>query len=344
MGDQDEPARGGQSQDPGVAGDAEAAGRDAARGEAAGRDAAGRDTAGRDAAVGEAVGRDGTSREAVGPPPRRRRRLTLALLALIPAIPIAIGVIIGLGQPGAAPASKSSATFTPAPAHTTASAPQTAPAHATPPAKPEGAAALPVPPGPGAIIAVLTRPTALRARPGGPTIARLGTKTHFGSPETVLVVRHKPGWLGVVATEAGNGHIGWIVQRAAALARITWELKVSLSTRRLTVLDAGKVVQRYTVAIGRPAAPTPTGRFAVTDRLTTGDPAGPYGCCILALSARSPHAIQDWNGGDRIAIHSTPDVTSIGQPVSHGCLRLTIAEGRWLLDHVPLGTPAVISS
>ena len=80
--------------------------------------------------------------------------------------------------------------------------------------------------------------------------------------------------------------------------------------RRLTVSDNGKVVQRYTVAVGRPSAPTPTGRFAVTDRLLTGNPSGPYGCCILALSAKSPHAIQGWTGGNRIAIHSTPETST----------------------------------
>ena len=61
-------------------------------------------------------------------------------------------------------------------------------------------------------------------------------------------------------------------------------------------------------------------------------------------SAKSPHAIQDWPGGDRIAIHSTPDTSSIGLPVSHGCMRLTVAEAQWLLDHIPLGTPTLISS
>ena len=65
---------------------------------------------------------------------------------------------------------------------------------------------------------------------------------------------------------------------------------------------------------------------------------------MLALSAESPHAIQGWNGGDRIAIHSTPETSSIGLPVSHGCLRLTLAEGRWLMAHVPLGTPTLISA
>jgi lipoprotein-anchoring transpeptidase ErfK/SrfK len=148
----------------------------------------------------------------------------------------------------------------------------------------------------------------------------------------------------VVTTQGGNGKVGWIPLSAVSLDRVNWELKVSLSARRLTVLKGGRVVKRYTVAIGQPAAPTPTGRFAVTDRLTTGDPAGPYGCCILALSARSPHAIQGWDGGNRIAIHSTPEVSSIGEAASHGCLRLTLAEGRWLLGHVPLGTPTVIRS
>ncbi len=173
----------------------------------------------------------------------------------------------------------------------------------------------------------MRHPTSLRATPGGRTLARLSTKTEFGSPETVWVVHRVPGWLGVVATQAGNGRVGWIEQGAVALSPVSWELKVSLGARRLTVLDAGKVVRQFTVAIGRPGAPTPTGRFAVTDRLLTGNDGGPYGCCILALSAHSPHAIQGWTGGDRIAIHSTPDVTSIGEAASHGCVRVTLAAG-----------------
>ncbi len=262
------------------------------------------------------------------------RRVLLALAVLIPTIPVAIGIVIGQGQPGAGASAAASAAGAFAPV----------PSHQTTPAKAAGPARLPVPPGPGAIVAMLTHPTTLRAAPGGRSIAHLSTKTEFGSPETVLVVRHVPGWLGVVATKAGNGHVGWIAQRAASLARTTWQIKVSLSARRLTVLNAGKVVVRYTVAIGQPASPTPTGRFAVTDRLLTGDPGGPYGCCILALSAHAPHAIQAWNGGNRIAIHSTPEVASIGQAASHGCLRLTLAEGRWLVAHIPLGTPTLISS
>jgi lipoprotein-anchoring transpeptidase ErfK/SrfK len=282
-----------------------------------------------------AGGQDGGRR------PRRGRGLLIALAVLIPAVPVAIGIAIGLGGSSAAPAVTTTAGFAPVPSGARAGA-NAAGAGTT--AKTSKTDALPVPPGPGAIVAVVRHPTTLRATPGGRKLARLSTKTQFGSPETILVARHVPGWLGVVATQAGNGRIGWIEQSAASLARISWELKVSLGARRLTVFDAGKVVRQFTVAIGRPGAPTPTGRFAVTDRLLTGNDAGPYGCCILALSAHSPHTIQGWTGGDRIAIHSTPDATSIGEAASHGCVRVTLAQGRWLLAHIPLGTPALISS
>jgi lipoprotein-anchoring transpeptidase ErfK/SrfK len=158
------------------------------------------------------------------------------------------------------------------------------------------------------------------------------------------VVDHTPGWLGVISPLAGNGRVGWIPQSAANLTRVPFEVRVSLSAHKLMVLNDGRVLKQYPVAVGKPSSPTPTGRFAVTDRLLTGDPQSAYGCCILALSAMAPHAIADWSGGNRVAIHSTPETASIGNSVTHGCVRVDLAEGRWLLDHVPLGTPTLISS
>ena len=266
----------------------------------------------------------------------------MALAVLIPAVPLAVGIGIELGSSSGAPAVTTTAGFTPV-ASTTPPTPATQTTSRTSTTKTQPSLS-PVPAGPGALVAVVRHPTQLRATPGGRTLARLSTKTEFGSPETVWVVDRVPGWVGVVATQAGNGRVGWIEQSAVTLARVTWKLKVSLSARRVTVLNAGKVVRQFTAAIGRPGAPTPTGRFAVTDRLTTGNDNGPYGCCILALSAHSPHTIQGWTGGDRIAIHSTPDTASIGEAASHGCVRVSLADGRWLLAHIPLGTPTLISS
>jgi lipoprotein-anchoring transpeptidase ErfK/SrfK len=266
-----------------------------------------------------------------------RRALLLALAILIPGIPIAVGLAVGLQKPGAGAAVTTVAGFTPVGQRAATATTSTTPARPKLPA---------VPAGPGVLVARLAHPTALNASPapGAHSIARLATKTEFGSPVVLWVVNHVPGWLGVMTPEAGNGRVGWIAQGAASLSREPWKLEVSLGARRLTVLNDGKVIVRYTVAIGASDAPTPTGRFAVTDRLVTGDPGGPYGCCILALSAHSPHAIQGWTGGTRIAIHSTPDSGSIGEAASHGCVRVTLADGRWLLNHIPLGTPTLIST
>lgn len=196
----------------------------------------------------------------------------------------------------------------------------------------------------GSLVAILAHRTALLATPGGRELASVQSTTEFGSPQYLLVVAHRAGWLGVLSPLLANGQVGWIARSATTLVLNPWELEVSLASRRLTVLRDHRVIQRVSVAIGPPQTPTPTGRFAVTDRLVTRDPTGPYGCCILALTAHAPHAIQGWSGGTRIAIHSTPDSASIGEAVSHGCVRVTLAEGRWLMDHIPLATPTLISS
>jgi L,D-transpeptidase catalytic domain len=201
-----------------------------------------------------------------------------------------------------------------------------------------------LPVGNGALVALVLHGTEMRSKPGGGRlITKVATRTQFGSTQNLWVVRLSGSWLGVISNLIGNNRVGWIPASAASLSRVNWELRASLSKRQLTVVHDGKPMAHYSIAVGTPGAPTPTGRFAVTDRLHTGDPAGPYGCCILALSALAPHAIQDWSGGNRIAIHSTPETDSIGKPVSHGCMRLTLAEGRWLLAHIPLGTPAIVS-
>jgi lipoprotein-anchoring transpeptidase ErfK/SrfK len=271
-------------------------------------------------------------------PKRSFRPLFTALAILVPLVPILVALLMG-GSGGSAAVLTNAVTvpapkFAPAPATPATQAPSPAPKDA----------GLKLPPGRGALVALVRHPTPLHAKPGGRVLAKLAVKTDFGSPQALWVVRHSGRWLGVVSPKAGNNQVGWIPASAVSLSRVNWQLKVSLSARRLTVLDNGQVKQRYTVAIGAPDAPTPTGRFAVTDRLLTGDPAGPYGCCILALSAKAPHAIQDWSGGDRIAIHSTPETETIGEAVSHGCVRLTLAEGQWLINHIPLGTPTVITS
>jgi len=185
----------------------------------------------------------------------------------------------------------------------------------------------------------------LRTRPFGPALERVGATTPFGSPRALSVVRTRNGrWLGVTTPELGNNRLGWIDARAGGLryARTRLELDVDLSSRTLSVLSGRHVLRRMLVGIGRPASPTPTGRFAVTDKLSGAAYAAYYGCCILALSATQPNLPAGWSGGDRVAIHGTPSSSDFGHAVSAGCLHARDADLRYLMRMVALGTPVVI--
>jgi lipoprotein-anchoring transpeptidase ErfK/SrfK len=219
--------------------------------------------------------------------------------------------------------------------------------HAKAPLQAEGVnttkPAKPVWRGPRHITALVPRRTELRDRPRGRPIAKLAARTTWKSPRVLFVAKRRDGWLGVVAPELPNGHIGWIPRSVARLYPVSWELRADLSARRVTVMHQGRVVRRVPVAIGGAGTPTPTGRFAITDKLAV-KAASPYGCCIMALSGHQPHIAQGWGGGDRIALHATTNEASVGSAVSHGCLRARARDMKVLLRQVPLGTPVYIKA
>jgi lipoprotein-anchoring transpeptidase ErfK/SrfK len=190
--------------------------------------------------------------------------------------------------------------------------------------------------------AQLARRTQLRARPGGRVIAALGMRTGYGSARVLSVVARRGGWLGVLTHYLPNARAGWIPATSATLLHEPYTLHVDLSARELVVRHEHRVVRRIAVAVGRPGVATPTGRFAVTDRLRIDGPRGPYGCCALALTARQPNVPQGWTGGDRIAIHGTSKASSIGTAASSGCLRAGDRDMRWLLARIPDGAPVRI--
>lgn len=243
---------------------------------------------------------------------------------LLPAALAVVGLFAGCGG-GHSPDSLQGAEVTPPPVATTATTPATAPA------APAHTAATDGPLG-----ARLQRRVGLRDTPDGKIIATLPTKTHWGSPRVLAVTEQRDGWLGVL-TEQRPGKVAWIPSDAAQLLLEPWSLHIDLSARRATVRHEGKVVRHFTVGVGAPGSPTPTGTFGVTDtlRLTGG---GPYGCCAIAITARQPHIPQGWTGGDRVALHGTNAPSSIGQAVSHGCLRTDERDLRWLLARIPLGS------
>jgi lipoprotein-anchoring transpeptidase ErfK/SrfK len=181
----------------------------------------------------------------------------------------------------------------------------------------------------------------LRLAPNGRMVARIATKTNFKSPTILAVAARKPGWV-LVRTSIEHHHVGWLPLSAGVLFSEPRTIVIDLSRRSLSVFHRGKLTDVYKVAVGTDATPTPIGRFAITDRLRTGNPASDYGCCILALNAHQPKILQGWGGGDRVAIHATPHVWTLGHAVSHGCVRASNAALRQLMRHMRLGTPVTI--
>jgi L,D-transpeptidase-like protein len=193
-------------------------------------------------------------------------------------------------------------------------------------------------------IAVVRGTLPLRARPDGRVLARAGARTEFGGPRVLSVAARRGRWLGVVATELPDGRLGWVDgdSRALQLRRTAYSLHADLSDRRLELRKGGRRIRRLSIAVGRPGSETPTGRFAVTDKLS-GSRYGPYyGCCILALSGHQPKLPAGWAGGNRLAIHGTDAPGTIGAAASAGCLRAADADLHVLMRRVPLGTPVFI--
>ncbi len=189
----------------------------------------------------------------------------------------------------------------------------------------------------GADVPVYSDPSASEATSVVPAF------TEFGFPSVFLVLEESDDRLHVLLPTRPNGATGWIARDALELREVDAEVRIDLTARTLQLVEAGAVIVETPIAIGAPDAPTPTGRFYVTDLLDTGEPDGPYGPYAVGLSGHSD-VLTDFGGGDgQVGIHGTNDPSSIGQAVSHGCIRVPNEIAAMLATSLPLGTPVVIA-
>jgi lipoprotein-anchoring transpeptidase ErfK/SrfK len=196
-----------------------------------------------------------------------------------------------------------------------------------------------------ATIARTTGPLTVRAEPAidAPVVTELPATTEFGTPTTLLVVDAAPRWVEVQLPIRPNGSTGWVRQAAVELVAGDHRVEVDLADRVLTVFEGDAVVLETPVAVGAPDAPTPTGTFSIVDVLQSPDPASAYGPFALGLSAHSD-TFSEFAGGDgQIGIHGTDDPSSIGEAVSHGCIRVPNDVVARLAELLPLGTPVSVA-
>jgi hypothetical protein len=183
----------------------------------------------------------------------------------------------------------------------------------------------------------------LHRRPGGRVVAILGDRTQFGSRTVLTVFARRGSWAQVSAAVLGGRRVWLRLDGHVARRGTRWELLADISARSLQVFHDGRLLHDYRVAVGAPISPTPAGRFQVTDKLKGPKFGASYGCCILALSTDQPHPPPGWTGMARMAVHGTNAERTVGDAVSAGCLHAHAAAMRWLMRHVPVGTPVVIA-
>lgn len=124
-------------------------------------------------------------------------------------------------------------------------------------------------------------------------------------------------------------------------------LEVSLGRRQVVVYRGLAEVKRYPVAIGKTGWKTPTGYFTITQRLDnpawknpmTGDiippgvPDNPLGSYWIGFWTEG----WIWYG-----FHGTNKPESVGQAITHGCLRMYNNDVEELFSQVSLGTVVII--
>ncbi|MCC7078277.1 MAG: L,D-transpeptidase [Acidimicrobiia bacterium] len=181
---------------------------------------------------------------------------------------------------------------------------------------------------------------AFDAPDGGSEIETFAARTEYGTPVAFGVVADRGNRLEVRLPGRPNGRIGFVDEGLVAVTPVAVSIDVDLAGHKLTVSQDGDTVLDADIAIGSDEYPTPRGEFYVTDELRSEDPA--YGDWAFGISAWSD-VLTEFNGGSgQIGIHGTDDTSSIGQDVSHGCVRVTNDVAIALAELVEVGTPVTI--
>ncbi len=135
------------------------------------------------------------------------------------------------------------------------------------------------------------------------------------------------------------------ITRPALLAKTMGKVVIIKSKFVLNLYIDGKFVKQYPVAIGMPAYPTPTGNFVITVKLenpTWIPPNSPWAAGLETVppGANNPLGTR-WIGttAPLIGIHGTPQSWTIGTAVSHGCIRMHMADVEELFERVTVGMP-----
>ena len=134
----------------------------------------------------------------------------------------------------------------------------------------------------------------------------------------------------------------------ATLELLIGSIRIDLSERKLYHYQDGGLVESYSVAVGMPSYPTPTGSFEIISKVrdpswTPPDSPWARGMEPVPPGPGNPLGTR-WMGisSPSVGIHGTYASGSIGTAASHGCIRMYLSEAEELFEAVYLGTPVEI--
>jgi len=118
--------------------------------------------------------------------------------------------------------------------------------------------------------------------------------------------------------------------------QVTRKIVVSIPDRKLVLLQGGEIKKVFSVAVGKPSTPSPSGSFRVVSRVTK--PTYYHKGKVIAAGPVNPLGAR-WMGLSEhgYGIHGTNVPSSIGKASSHGCIRMARADIEELFDLVKVG-------
>lgn len=111
---------------------------------------------------------------------------------------------------------------------------------------------------------------------------------------------------------------------------------VSIPDRKLALVEDGRTLKIYPVAVGARVSPSPAGSFKVVSRIS--EPTYYHPGIVIPPGSDNPLGTR-WIGLDRkgYGIHGTNQPRSIGHAASHGCIRMARTDLEQLFKMVRVG-------
>ncbi|HWD53007.1 MAG TPA: L,D-transpeptidase, partial [Acidimicrobiales bacterium] len=182
---------------------------------------------------------------------------------------------------------------------------------------------------PSNLIATLSGPTPAYADATTTTVLETIPASWSGATSSLPVIAQQGQRAEVRLLQRPNGGTAWIALAGATLTYTPYHLYVDLSTNRLLLYDASKLVLRAPAGLGAPQNPTPAGNYFVA--LFAQSPSPSYGPFVIVTSAIAD-TITDWeqDGNPMVAITGPLDteaaIAAGGGAVSRACIRLLAAD------------------